>query len=116
MRPKIFFALCVGLSCQPALAADFSCPEIKGNLLASVEVYDGPFSDNAILAPDTFKETKTNSSSTWGVAYVYEAGRQLNVVCRYKDKKKTEEIRSISKLMSCELKTSTKTGSSFACK
>ncbi len=101
---------------QSAMGADFACPQIKDNPLASVEVYDGPFSDNAILVPDTSKGTLANGSSTWDVAYVYEAARELNVICRYKSKKKTEEIRSATKLSSCELKTSTKTPSSFTCK
>jgi len=116
MRSNRFFALLILLSCQPAYAADFSCPEIKDNPLTTVEIYDGPFSDQAILAPDTSKGTAANGSSTWDVAYVFEAGRELNVICRYKNQKKTEEIRSAAKLKSCELKTSTKLASHFLCK
>ncbi|RYF80312.1 MAG: hypothetical protein EOO03_17465 [Chitinophagaceae bacterium] len=58
------------------------CPERSKSFVNSVQVFDGPVADLAILVPD---EAKPNQGF-WKLDYVYAAGRTVNVRCEYADK------------------------------
>ncbi len=57
------------------------CPARPNSFVESVHVYDGPLAEMAILIPDEAKETR----GFWNLAYVYEAGRTVNIRCKYFD-------------------------------
>ncbi|WP_174292377.1 STY0301 family protein [Sphingomonas bacterium] len=54
-----------------------------GVALSSVSVFDGPTSEHADLVPDGSRTIRGVEVSTWDVAYVYQAGRQVYASCRY---------------------------------
>ena len=61
------------------------CPPIRqGRPLQAVTLYDGPVSDNAILAPDSSRTTGGVLAQQWTVADIYRQGRALTVRCRYR--------------------------------
>lgn len=57
------------------------CPVRPNSIVESVDVYDGPLSDMAILIPSQTTEAR----GVWQLAYVYEAGRTVNIRCKYSD-------------------------------
>ncbi len=57
------------------------CPARPNSFLESVDVYDGPVADMAILMPEESNETR----GFWNLAYVYEAGLTVNIRCKYSD-------------------------------
>ncbi|MDY0743307.1 STY0301 family protein [Paucibacter sp. R3-3] len=78
-------SLALSALCSIAQAGEAACPSEKGGeRLASASVFDGPPSEHADLVPDRHRQTKDGSRSEWDVAYVFEAGRQLYVECRYR--------------------------------
>jgi hypothetical protein len=69
---------------QAALADAVACPQTQhGVRLKTVTLFDGPPSEHADLAPDSFRETKGVGRSEWDVAYIFQAGRRLYVQCDY---------------------------------
>ncbi|WP_187408333.1 STY0301 family protein [Saccharophagus sp. K07] len=58
------------------------CPERPNTYVKAIGVYDGPIADLALLLPDEASET----DGFWNLAYVYDAGRTVNVRCQYSDK------------------------------
>lgn len=58
------------------------CPVRPNSFVESADVYDGPVADMAVLMPDEANET----FGLWNLAYVYEAGRAVNIRCKYADK------------------------------
>ena len=67
-----------------AAAGETRCPAHRaGDRLSSVSLFDGPPSEHADLAPDSSRRDKLGRRSTWDVAYIFQQGRKLFVVCRY---------------------------------
>lgn len=65
----------------PAPAA---CPAVHGGVrLTGADVYDGPVADMAILKPDSTRRAGRAEVSSWDVAYVRAAGRQVHLSCEY---------------------------------
>jgi hypothetical protein len=75
------------------------CPVLPDNHLTSLEVYDGPLVDMAILKPEQSSETQ----GYWNLAYVYEAGRGVNVRCYYADETHID-INLVKKVNQCRYK------------
>lgn len=64
--------------------APFACPVSNGGApLSDGAVYDGPIAENALLAPDSERRVRGGTVNTWPVAYIYQAGRQVNLSCSY---------------------------------
>jgi hypothetical protein len=72
------------------------CPARSNSSVETVDVYDGPVADMAILMPDEANETR----GLWNLAYVYEAGRTVNIRCKYADKT-TMDINLAKKINQC---------------
>ena len=64
----------------PALQAP-ACPIGSGTQLVGVEVFDGPIAEQAMLRP----EEDSPATGHWPLAYVYKAGRTVNLRCHYAD-------------------------------
>lgn len=82
---KLFLILIsfVLISCVTAQKpADSVCPVRPDSQLKALDVYDGPIAEMAILVPDE----ATDTEGFWHLAYVYEAGRTVNIRCKYSDK------------------------------
>jgi hypothetical protein len=71
-------------------AANNICPARSNSSVETVDVYDGPVADMAILMPDEANETR----GLWNLAYVYEAGRTVN--------KTTMDINLAKKINQCQ--------------
>lgn len=81
---KFFMALtsCALISCvSTEKSADNVCPVRSDAHLRALDVYDGPIAEMAILVPDEAADTE----GFWSLAYVYEAGRTVNIRCKYSD-------------------------------
>ena len=71
------------ISCVTGQKSDDSvCPVRPDSQLKALDVYDGPIAEMAILVPDE----ATDTEGFWSLAYVYEAGRTVNIRCKYSDK------------------------------
>ena len=57
------------------------CPRQPTAALRHVTVFDGPPEELASLVP----ESDAQGRDSWQLAYVYQAGRQVWVHCRYQD-------------------------------
>jgi hypothetical protein len=67
-----------------AAAAPTGCPAADGGVrLTDATVYDGPIADNAILAPERERRVRGGTVNEWPVRYVYQAGREVVLECRY---------------------------------
>lgn len=75
------------------------CPVRPNSSVAAVDVYDGPIADMAILMSDEAKATQ----GFWNLAYVYEAGRTVNIRCKYADKTSVD-INLVKKINQCRYK------------
>jgi len=69
-----------GCISTPTWASDV-CPAQDHQPLQSVEIYDGPVEDLALLMPDEGKRTH----GYWLLGYVYDAHRSITVRCKYAD-------------------------------
>ena len=77
-------ALALAAACASASAAETRCPATQGGTaLTGASLFDGPLSEHADLAPDSFTPAKGGGRSTWDVGYVSAAGRGLYIQCRY---------------------------------
>ena len=66
-------------------AQEVKCPAQQGKSpLVSVSVYDGAPSENADLKPDESRGAGNYTYASWDVGYLYDMGRSVSVVCRYK--------------------------------
>lgn len=69
-----------------AQAEETRCPPFHSESpLFTGTVFDGPPEERADLIPDDAKVTKGGAYSTWEVGYIYDAGRSVFLVCRYRD-------------------------------
>ena len=85
------------VSCGVAQEAATSvCPAKQNSFVKSVDVYDGPLADMVILIPDEATETE----GYWNLSYVYEAGRTVNIQCKYADKTSVD-INLANKITQC---------------
>lgn len=67
-----------------ASAAAAACPSAQaGTSLSGFALFDGPVTDNAVLAPDTSRRRNGKLVQTWRVDGVYRAGRSLTLRCDY---------------------------------
>jgi hypothetical protein len=67
-----------------------SCPPFlnnKANVLVTVHLFDGEVSENAELAPDN---ENSSNSATWDVSGYKDSGRQIHLVCDYKDRSRKD--------------------------
>ena len=86
LRACLFSASCVlsATLSTTAQAEPIKCPPLSGNsVLSAVTVYDGPIEENASLVPDSDKKVGKRFTSVWQVAEIYDAGRQVHVLCKY---------------------------------
>lgn len=79
------------------------CPERPDSFVKTVEVFDGPVTDMAILVPDA----STNAGAYWTLDYVYKAGRTVNIRCGYADKTSVD-INLAEKIQKCSYRISAK--------
>lgn len=96
---KILIPVCslVLASCTFAQGtADNACPAKTGTFVKSVDIFDGPVADMAILMADEAQETQ----GFWNLGYVYEAGRTVNIRCKYADKS-SADINLAKKINQC---------------
>ncbi|HRH75752.1 MAG TPA: hypothetical protein PK129_00250 [Cellvibrionaceae bacterium] len=75
------------------------CPERSASFVKSVQVFDGPVGEMAILVPDEAKE----DHGFWKLDYVYAAGRTVNIRCEYTDKTNVD-INLPDKIQKCSYK------------
>jgi hypothetical protein len=89
----------LSVSCTlPAIATEV-CPSRDGALLQSVDVFDGPTEELAMLMPDTANER----SGYWQLGYVYDAGRFVTVRCKYVGGQRLD-VKLANKVKRCDYK------------
>ncbi len=71
----------------------------KSQALRNVTVFDGPPSELASLVPDEGGDT----SASWELGYVYDAGRTVWVRCQYADGT-SADVQLSAKVSKCEYK------------
>jgi hypothetical protein len=65
-------------------ANEVKCPPLYGEIpLSGAVVYDGSPEEMADLIPDKSKGSGSHANSSWEVGYIYEAGRNVYLVCKY---------------------------------
>jgi hypothetical protein len=65
-------------------ADEVKCPPLHGKIqLSDALVYDGSPEEMADLMPDKSKGSGDHAKSSWEVGYIYEAGRNVYLVCKY---------------------------------
>ncbi len=61
-----------------------ACPARLGGMpLSTVDVFDGPPAELAILKPDISRRRRTGWVSTWDVSYIHRTGRRIYLQCIY---------------------------------
>jgi hypothetical protein len=91
-----------------------ACPAANGGVrLTGGQVIDGPVAQNAILAPDGVRRVGRAEVSSWDVAYVYAAGRQVHLLCEYA--KRPPVIVKISRAVKTCRYSDARTRQSLAC-
>jgi hypothetical protein len=114
--PALGLALALALPALAACAGETSCPQVQaGARLVSVTLFDGPPSEHADLVPDSYRKTRDGGRSEWDVAYVFQAGRQLHVECKYGDKAAPVVIEPPPSTTRCEFVTRAKGAKSLTC-
>jgi hypothetical protein len=89
-----------------AHADEAGCPAYHGeNPLSAGTVFDGPPEERADLMPDHSKVTKHRAYSTWDVGYIYDAGRQVFLACRYANEHDSLTVPIAKKVRRCIYKT-----------
>lgn len=107
----------IALAATGAIAAGQACPATRdGRPLSTAQVLDGPVADNAILAPDTGWTRAGVDVATWQVAYVYEAGRQVTLDCRYDGVAEPVVVRIETPVMTCRYSGSRRHGVALRCR
>ncbi len=88
-----------------AHAEKIACPAMQGSHpLFTVSVFDGPPEERADLMPDD-STAKNNvpayAYAKWTVDYVYDAGRSVYLLCKYKDSEDTITVKAEKKVTTC---------------
>jgi hypothetical protein len=79
MRAVLLLA-CLSVVWTSAIGAEI-CPSRPGQHLRFVDVFDGPPEEMASLIPDQVSPR----SGWWTLGYVYDAGRNVTIRCKYTD-------------------------------
>lgn len=79
MRIVLLLA-CLSTLWTSAIGAEI-CPSRRGQPLRFVDVFDGPPEEMASLIPDQ----ASPRSGWWTLGYVYDAGRNVTIRCKYAD-------------------------------
>jgi uncharacterized membrane protein len=114
-------ALCVATAVLVGTSATASetgksCPQKLDNLpLATGYVLDGPLQDKAILEADTAGTTADGEFARWQVGYVYAAGRQVTLDCRYGGQAESHAVPIETPVKKCMYRKSKKHGVSLRC-
>jgi len=111
---KLFLVLTSSalFSCVTAQkSADSVCPVRSDGQLKALDVYDGPIAEMAILVPDE----ATDTEGFWSLAYVYEAGRTVNIRCKYSDKA-VVDVEIKNKIGKCQYAIAKEEGLILLCK
>jgi hypothetical protein len=103
----IKFAFLIALILTGTAKADeVKCPPFQGkNSLSGAIVFDGPPEEMADLIPDESKGSDNHANSSWQVAYIYESGRNVYLVCKYTGTKDTITIKAEKKVQTCIYRT-----------
>jgi len=81
---KIAILFVLLLSGTTAQADEVKCPSLHAGIqLSSAIVYDGPPNEMADLIPDKSRGSGNHATSSWEVGYIYDAGRNVFLVCKY---------------------------------
>ena len=81
---SLIWLFLTGLLATSAQAEPVKCPPFSNNMaLSAVSVYDGPPEEMANLAPDSTKTKGKLFTANWTVGDIYDAGRQMHLVCKY---------------------------------
>lgn len=101
-----------------ALADEVKCPPLQGKSPLSVAtVYDGPPEEMADLIPDESKGSGDHANASWEVGYIYDAGRNVYLVCKYTGLKDTVTVNAKKKVQTCIYRThSSKKPAEMFCK
>jgi hypothetical protein len=109
-------ALALALPATASCAGETACPQVQaGARLVTVTLFDGPPSEHADLMPDSYRKTRDGGRSEWDVAYVFKAGRQLYVECKYGDKVAPVVIEPATSTTHCAFVTRDKGQKSLTC-
>jgi hypothetical protein len=80
----------------PVVAAGV-CPARSQQPLRFVDVFDGPPEELATLVPDRAEQ----SSGSWQLGYVYDAGRFVTIRCKYADGE-ARDVKLTAKVARCD--------------
>lgn len=101
------------VSMSQRLQDGLGCPNFQKNkALYSVSVFDGPPEQMAELIADSAGYLPNrNVYGTWGLSYIFKAGRYPYLVCKYGNSTHSEKvvIKVSSKVNSCEYLEDSKT-------
>jgi hypothetical protein len=83
-KNELILGVALVLIASIAHAQEAKCPSYQGKRpLSSVVVFDGPPEERADLIPDFAKGNSDHVYASWEVSYIFDAGRNLFLVCRY---------------------------------
>jgi hypothetical protein len=81
------------LSCAAAAAQEARCPAYhQQHPLIQVDVFDGPPEQLADLVPDVGQGTGDHAYAEWNVAYIFDDGRNVYLVCKYGNQPSKEAL------------------------
>ena len=100
---------CTLLLCLPtfatsttAVAEKARCPAVKeGAKLSGVSVFDGPPEEQADLVPDISRGRNVVAYAVWEVGHIFDEGRHIFLMCRYRDIDDTITVELASKVERC---------------
>lgn len=115
IQRSLFAASLLLTAASSTHAENGGCPVRPTDTLVSIELFDGPVSDNVILAPDKSTGTSAKGKSVWNVSSIYAEGRSLAVACRYKSSQKPVMVEFKQKVATCTQIIDSKAGGSFYC-
>ena len=105
------------LASAQAGATPTMCPAKQdGQPLSTGYVLDGPLQDKAILEADSGGSKNGVEFARWKVRYVYDAGRQVTLDCRYGDGATPVAVVIATPVKVCSYSKSKKRGVELRCR
>ncbi|WP_325072535.1 STY0301 family protein [Paraburkholderia acidisoli] len=108
---SVIIGVFLGFCSFDAAIAGRVCPVKRGTTLQYVTVFDGAPEELASLIPDQ----TSNRTGRWEVGYVYDAGREVTIRCRYLNGD-AQDIRLTDRIGACFYAISRKHVLALSCK
>ena len=114
---KVLLVAAIAFVTVSAHATGTGCPAKQdGKPLTTGYVLDGPVQDKAILEADSVGTKAGVDFASWQVGYIYDAGRKVNLDCRYDGVAEPVVVQIDTPVKACAYRKSKKQGVKLSCR